>query len=280
MKVAAYQTPLLRCGSMEAIELIRQQVSWCESEGVAILCCPEAILGGLADYSSSPADFAIDVERGQLATVLAPLASSTVTTILGFTEIAGGNRLYNSAAIFKNGAVVGLYRKLYPAIRKSVYEPGDRTPVFTIGGLTFGIIICNDSNFCEPARIMAAKGAAALFVPTNNGLPRDRAHAELVSQARKVDIARAIDNSVSVIRADVSGSAGDLVSYGSSAIVDSDGVVLQSAPLLAEKLLIADIKGASAERNPSLSIRTVACDGTKCQKVSRRDRWPGTLRAL
>ena len=61
---------------MEAIELIQKRVKWCESEGVTILCCPEAILGGLADYSPQPVDFAIDVERGQLGTVLAPLAST------------------------------------------------------------------------------------------------------------------------------------------------------------------------------------------------------------
>ncbi|MGH9719633.1 MAG: carbon-nitrogen hydrolase family protein [Bryobacteraceae bacterium] len=242
MKVAAYQIPLLGCGSMAAIELIRKQVKWCESEGVAILCCPEAILGGLADYAPQPADFAIDVEGGQLASVLAPLASSAVTTILGFTEIAGGNRLYNAAAVFHNGKVAGLYRKLHPAIHKSVYAAGDRIPVFTVSGLTFGIIICNDSNFFEPARIMIGKGATTLFVPTNNGLPANRAQTELVSQARNVDIARAIDSSVSVIRADVSGRTDDLVSYGSSAIIDSDGRVLQSAPPLTEKLLVADIK--------------------------------------
>ena len=36
MKVAAYQAPLLPCGSMQAIELIRKRVDWCESEGVHI----------------------------------------------------------------------------------------------------------------------------------------------------------------------------------------------------------------------------------------------------
>jgi 5-aminopentanamidase len=62
MKVAAYQAPLLSGGSMEAIELIQKRVKWLESEGVTILCCPEAILGGLADYSPQPVDFAIDVQ--------------------------------------------------------------------------------------------------------------------------------------------------------------------------------------------------------------------------
>ena len=46
MRVAAYQCPLLPPGSMYAIDLIRRQVKVCESEGVTILCCPEAVLGG------------------------------------------------------------------------------------------------------------------------------------------------------------------------------------------------------------------------------------------
>ena len=227
---------------MEAIELIRKRIKQCEAEGVVILCCPEAALGGLADYAVQPADFAIDVEGGQLDAVLAPLASRIVSTIIGFTEIAAAGRLYNSAAVLQNGAVVGVYRKLHPAIHKSVYEAGDQVPIFTVSGLTFGILICNDSNFPELAGSMATKGATALFVPTNNGLPAGRAGSEFVSETRNADVARAVDNRVSIIRADVAGSTGDLVSYGSSAIIDADGTVLQSAPLLAETLLVADIR--------------------------------------
>jgi predicted amidohydrolase len=224
---------------MEALELIRKRVDWCEAAGVEILCCPEAVLGGLADDAACPVDIAIDVERGQLSAALAPLASDTVTTILGFTEISGIGQLYNSAAVFHKGAVVGVYRKLYPAIRKSIYRAGGRIPVFTVGALTFGIVICNDSNYLEPARIMASKGATALFVPTNNCLPVEKA--DVVAQARAVDIARAIENSVSVIRADVAGRTADLVSYGSSCIVDPAGTVLHSARPLAEDLLVADL---------------------------------------
>ena len=160
---------------MDAVELIRKRVAWCEAEGVEILCCPEAVLGGLADYAAHPADIAIDVESGQLDAVLTPLASDTVTTILGFTERAGTGELYNSAAVFHRGSVIGVYRKLHPAIRKSIYRAGERIPVFHVGGLTFGIVICNDSNHAEPARIMASQGAAVLFVPTNNGLPPAKA---------------------------------------------------------------------------------------------------------
>jgi predicted amidohydrolase len=241
MRVAAYQAPLLAAGSMEALDLIRARVEWCEAEGVAILCCPEAILGGLADDDRDPSPFAIAADAGRLDAVLAPLASESVTTIVGFTELADGGRLYNSAAVFQRGSVVGVYRKLYPAINRSVYEAGVAVPVFQVGPLTFGIIICNDSNYLDPARLMAARGATALFVPTNNGLPPKRASAELVAEARNADKARAVENSVWVIRADVAGRTGELVSYGSSGIVDPDGMVVRSARQLRDDLVVAEI---------------------------------------
>ena len=245
MKVAAYQAPLLPPGSREAVDLIRRRVDWCESHGVAILCCPEAILGGLADNAADPREFAIDAHGDQLVRSLAPLASDTVTTIVGFTEVTGTGRLHNTAAVFHRGSVIGLYRKLYPAINRSIYAAGDRMPVFQIDGLTFGIMICNDSNYPKPARMMAEKGATALFIPTNNGLPPEKA--DVAGHARKVDIALAIKHGVSVIRADVAGRADGMVSYGSSGIVDSRGRVLQSTQPLTEDLIVADVEVSQRE---------------------------------
>lgn len=242
MKVAAYQAPLPATNSIEVLRLIRKQIAWCEANGVEILCCPEGVIGGLADYASQPTDIAIDVEAGELQALLTPLASEKVTTILGFTEIDRDGHLFNAAAVFHKGAVIGIYRKLYPAINNSVYSAGDKLPVFTVGDLTFGILLCNDSNYYEPARIMAAQGATALFMPTNNGLPPTKAGPELVAEARNVDIARAIENSVFVIRADVAGRTKSLVSYGSSEIVNPDGRVLQVARQLEADLIVAEIK--------------------------------------
>ena len=188
MKVAAYQTPIEATYSLDVLTLVRKQIEWCESNDVEILCCPEAVLGGLADYSSEPTKFAINADSGDLDEILQPLNSETVTAIIGFTEIDGAKRLYNSAAVFHKGSVVGLYRKVHPFINKSVYHAGAQTPVFNIGGLTFGIIICLDSNYAEPAKTMAALGATALFIPSNNGMPEEKGGAELVSDARKADI--------------------------------------------------------------------------------------------
>ena len=258
MKIAAYQAPLLENGSMEAIELLQTQIAVCEDEGVEILCCPETVLGGLADYSDRPYELAFNVESGQLEEFLSPLASKTVSTIVGFTELTNTGVLYNAAIIFNRGRVFGRYRKAYPAIRNSIYNAGNQLPTFTVGSLTFGIIICNDTNYIEPSRVMAAKGATVLFVPTNNCLPPN--NADVVARARSTQAARAVENGVTVIAADVAGHQGAFVSYGSTNIIDPDGAVLASSKPFVEDLLIADIepeadkekRGWDSAKNPAI----------------------------
>jgi predicted amidohydrolase len=120
-----------------------------------------------------------------------------------------------------------------------VYSAGDQSPVFTVGALSFGIMICNDSNYPALATDMAARGASVIFVPSNNSLPPERA--DVVALSRSVDIARAKDNAVMIVRADIAGRTADRVSFGSSAIVDARGTVLRAAERLKEDILVAEI---------------------------------------
>ena len=241
MKIAAYQAPFLPGGSIDnALLLVSRQVERCESAGVTTLCCPEAILGGLADYAADRYAIAINSKSGKLEALLAPLKSNTVTTIIGFTELENAGTLYNSAAVFHRGSVIGIYRKQHPAINRSVYSPGRQAPIFCVGGLTFGIVICNDSNFAEPAGELASLGATALFIPTNCGLPHEKA--DVAADARAADIKLATENRVWVIRADVAGEADGMISYGSSSVVDPTGKVIRTASRMSEDLLIEDIK--------------------------------------
>lgn len=244
MKVAAYQAPLLAPGSDEAFELIRGAIAACEAQHVDFLCCPEAVLGGLADYASKSG--VRSIETSAVTSALAPLASDSVTPIVGFTERAPDGALYNAAAVLYRGSIAGIYRKRHPAINRSVYEPGADTPVFTIESLTFGIIICNDSNHPELASDIAARGALALFVPSNNGLPPEKAYSELVSDTRRIDAVLATRHRMWVIRADVAGSAAGLVSDGSSGIVSPDGQLVAAGGCRTNDLLIADITPAAA----------------------------------
>jgi predicted amidohydrolase len=100
-------------------------------------------------------------------------------------------------------------------------------------------MICNDSNYPELATDMVARGAKAIFLPTNNSLPLDRPN--VVASSRAVDIARANDNQVMIVRADVAGRTADRVSFGSSAIVDACGTVFRAGQTLSEDILVAEV---------------------------------------
>jgi predicted amidohydrolase len=228
-------------GSFDAIALVRERVRACEAAGVSILCCPEALLGGLADDAPRPAEIAL--RRDGIEAVLAPLASDSVATIVGFTEIDASGRLFNAAAILERGTVVGIYRKRHPAIRRSVYAAGDDLPVFRVGALTFGILLCYDSTFSENARALSERGATAIFIPSNNALPP--AKADVLAATRACDVSIARENRVAVIRADVAGRFGNRESHGSSAIVGPDGQVHCEGRRFEADLLITEI---AAER--------------------------------
>jgi hypothetical protein len=135
--------------------------------------------------------------------------------------------------------------------------------VFTVGALTFGIIFCRDSTFPEPAKVMASRGATVLFVPTKNGMSR-KGGPELVIDARNCDVARALENGMYVVRADVAGRTADLVSYGSSAIVTPAGVVLGTSRQLEADLVVAeiDVGPRGAARLPKPRSNLDACFGT------------------
>ena len=223
---------------MAALEMIRERVRWCEAEGVDVLLCPEGVLGGLADDLPRPSDIAIDVENGDLGRVLQPLASATVTTIVGFSEASSG-ALYNSAAVYAQGQVLGVYRKRHPARRVSVYAAGTQSPVFEVGALRFGLMICNDTNFPALADDMVARGARLLLVPSNNGLRTEIADVVALTRAGDVETARRCG--VPVARADVAGRTEERVAFGTSAIVDASGEVIRAGTPFTEDLLVADL---------------------------------------
>ena len=250
MRVAAYQAPYLPFGSLDGIGLIAGQLGLCEAAGVDVLCCPEAVIGGLAHESDgqSPADVALNVEDGELVDVLAPLMTTTVTLVVGFTERAQSGDLYNSAAVVVDGDLALVYRKVFPGYR-TVIKAGSTLPVVWRGPSSFGVIICNDIWYLEPARVLAAAGAAVLFVPSHSGHCREGAPtARLQARGENLPIARAVENTCAVVVADVTGRQEGRVALGTSRIIDPDGAVLACADPCRTSLLVAEVEG---ERRPS-----------------------------
>ena len=98
-------------------------------------------------------------------------------------------------------------------------------------------MIC-DSNYPELATDMVARGASAI---------------SRVGSARAVDIARARDNEVMIVRADVARRRANRISFGSSAIVDARGTVLRVGEASREDVLVVEVNTEGTE------VRTDAC---------------------
>jgi len=234
----------------------------CERDGVDLLCCPEAFLGGLANEAKkkSPGDVAVSIE--ELRHLLSPLMSSPVASVVGFTERGYDGGLFNSAAFVADGAVQAVYRKVYPGYRTAI-RAGVELPVVAFRDTVLGIMICNDVWYVEPARILASKGAALILVPSNSGhLRNGKPHSRLQTRGETLPVARAVDNTVSIVVADIAGEQQGRFALGSSRIIDPDGGLLSAADPETVGLVIADIdphsrpfdpRGWDGHTNPAIS---------------------------
>lgn len=85
-----------------------------------------------------------------------------------------GNAVYNTSVVIdRRGEVAGKYRKVY--IPREEIEvgitPGSEYPVFDTDFGRIGMMICWDSEYPDPARALALKGAEIIFLPIWDGEP-------------------------------------------------------------------------------------------------------------
>lgn len=240
MRVAAYQAPYRPYPARGGAELVVPYLERARADGVELVCCPEALIGELANESDgdTPQAVALSIEDGELNEAIAPLLGWGMTIVAGFTERGHNGDIHNSAVVIADTAVVGIYRKVYPG--RSICAAGTELPIFDHAGMPFGVLICNDAHYIEPARILAARGAQLLVVPVHGGHAPAKENAWR-ARGTNVLIARAVENAVPLIAADVAGWQGERVSHGTTAIVDAQGTLLASARELEEDFVVADV---------------------------------------
>ena len=96
-------------------------------------------------------------------------------------------RVYITAVLFdRTGRLAGKYRKTHIPLSEAEegITPGSEYPVFETEFGRVGLLVCWDSWFPEPARILRLKGAELLLIPTTGDVPH---HWDIVSRARAID---------------------------------------------------------------------------------------------
>ncbi len=143
--------------------------------------------------------------------------SRNIHIISGYLELVD-NILYNSSALVSPSGEVGNYRKMHLFMNeKNIFREGDSgLPVFNIGDVKVGMLICFDYLFPEVWRIMAMKGADIVVHPSN-----------LLTQNAYIAIpGQALMNGYFIITSNRIGTEKELTFCGKSFIVDPRGKVL------------------------------------------------------
>lgn len=220
-----------------------------EAERAEIVSFPECFLTGYQDDGARVRRHAFSVSSPQMLRVLDATSHFDPTVIVGFNELRGDD-LYNTALIAHKGHLLGTYSKC--AAYMPFHKQGREFPVFeretrADGRVKFGVVICADGGYIEPARILALKGARVIFSPHYNYIGA----AGLLGHFTKVradHVARAVENSIFFVRGNnvtigkeqsIQGFEG--VGYGDSYVVDPDGEILVRSRRHVEDLLLADI---------------------------------------
>lgn len=182
----------------------------------------------------------------------------------GYAEL-DGDAIYNAAiALGPDGGVIGHYRKLHLfGAEHHLFTPGDLgLPVFDLGALRVGLLICYDLRFPEAARILALQGAEMVLVPTawvgGFDLPGSRG-GRFIGQIEAA-LVHANLNQTYIVCADFAGRQRDLDLLGQSLAIDPYGTIV-AGPLPtsepADAIVAVDISvvHAALERGPGISPR-------------------------
>lgn len=237
IRVAAYQgTP--KPSMTDRIEQILKVLEKSEEESIDFLCFPEGFLTGYYAEKELAEQTAIEVENVFFKDFLNRSSSFNTTFIIGFNERVGA-KIFDSAAVIEKGKLLGIQRKHY--LYHDYFTSSDQFSIFRSKGVTFGVVICLDTNYFEPSRLLALLGATILFTPMCNKVPLDHPFAQRPPYYSQF-VARSHENRCWLIGADWIWSDDDkVICPGHSVIYDPDGREIARSIENEQHFIIADI---------------------------------------
>jgi N-carbamoylputrescine amidase len=212
-------------GVEQGLERIAAVVLEARERGAEMVVLPECALGGYLGGE------AIAVDGPEIAR-LAAIAGNTVVCA-GFSESApDAGAPYSSAVCVTGDGVLGHHRKVHlPPSEVDHFRPGNSFRAFDTPVGRVGMLVCYDKVFPEAARSLALDGAEIVASmaawPVCRFAPAARTDADRQTrQFNLLDQARAVENQVVWVSANLTGRLGPLRFMGQAKIVDPDGTVL------------------------------------------------------
>ena len=160
--------------------------------------------------------------------------------VVGFPERT--EDVYNAAAVLWDGAVRGVYRKIYlPNYgvfdEQRYFQSGRRGAMIELGGHRIGLTVCEDCWEAGPPLTDEALAGATIAV----NISASPYHAGKGVQREQMFAQRARDSLCAVAYCNLVGGQDELVFDGHSFVVDYDGTLLARAVQFDEELLLCDL---------------------------------------
>jgi predicted amidohydrolase len=240
LRVGACQTPEILGDTELAVEWIADFAAEADGHGVDLLLFPEGFLQGYLVTEQHMGEHALDLTGAAFASILRRTKHIEQTLVFGVIE-RDGSRYFNTAVVTRAGELVGAFRKTHLTPGECLFHAGESYPTFPLRGVRFGINICYDTRFVEPAARVAAQGASLLLVPAQNMMRRGAATA-WKDRHNSIRIQRVRETRMWLVSADVTGQRDEhRVAYGPTCIIDPQGEVIAQVPLMETGMVVADI---------------------------------------
>jgi 5-aminopentanamidase len=214
--------------------------------GAKVVLLPEMFLTGYP-IGKPMADLAEPLEGESLQSIKDAASEMNIAVVGSYPEWdKEDNCSYNTAFfIGDDGKVLGKYRKIHLFDREDHYVGAGRNIcVVDYHGFNYGLLICFDLEFPEPARALAMAGAQILLVVSANMDPYSMFH-RIFAQAR------AIENHLYVAYCNRTGSNNTYHYCGDSCLVNPIGEIVSEMGK-EEGLLVGDILLAEISKSKTI----------------------------
>jgi NAD+ synthase (glutamine-hydrolysing) len=194
--------------------------------------------------------------RPEFVTASARALEVLATRVRGVTAIVGLPRrragaLYNSAAVIRDGRVLGCYDKeILPNYgvfdEQRYFQSSTEALVVDVEGLAVGVTICED--IWQPGPVGRAAAAGAHLLVNLNASPY---HAGKVHERDAVLRDRVADSGLPIVYLNLVGGQDELVFDGGSLVMDGAGHVVCRFPQFQDGLFLVEV---ASERAATTSI--------------------------
>ena len=238
-----------RLGELDAnLELANGWLRRAAAEGAQLTVFPELALTGYLLADLVP-DVAMRADDARLAALSREVPGMLVA--IGFVEETEAHRFCNSAALLRDGELIGLHRKVYLPTYGMFDEgrftrPGDRIRTHAVREPVgrIGLSICEDFWHASLPMLQAQDGAG-LLVNLAAGparTPGSSAGLAAIAGWHKMQDTYALLGTVAIAFCNRVGNEEGLTFWGGSRLLGANGSTIAQAPLYEEALLVGALE--------------------------------------